>query len=160
MTVSVILPAPCPPRSGAAAGAKLLWGGHPVPLQDHRQARQHRRPRAALAPHALQRRARAVETRGVAPRHRPSDAGSPALDLSLTSPYEPHARPSERGAPCLAPSAAAGKPALIRKSGTLHAGEGYLEMDIDIARFTYFARAPPRAPPPPSPLQVSPGTSR
>ena len=30
-------------------------------------------------------------------------------------------------------------------------------MDIDIARFTYFARAPPRAPPPPSPLQVPPG---
>ena len=33
-----------------------------------------------------------------------------------------------------------GKPALIRRSGTLHAGEGYLEMAVDISKFSYFAR--------------------
>jgi len=33
-----------------------------------------------------------------------------------------------------------GKPALIRKSGTLHAGEGYLELAVDISKFSYFAR--------------------
>jgi len=33
-----------------------------------------------------------------------------------------------------------GKPALINKSGLLHAGEGYLEMDVGIDKFTFLAK--------------------
>lgn len=33
-----------------------------------------------------------------------------------------------------------GKPVLITKSGTLHQGEGYMEMDINVNRFSYVAK--------------------
>ena len=33
-----------------------------------------------------------------------------------------------------------GKPALINKSGMLHAGDGYLEMDVAIDKFSFLAK--------------------